>query len=246
MIASDCVEEGRSSGWCGAWGHLSWVRSKLPEPMDPNTLVNILVIAFVVLSLGIHEAAHAWVANLRGDSTAKDLGRLTLNPIVHIDPIMTIGLPVMLAIMGGPIFGGAKPVPVVSSRLKRPRLDMVLVAIAGPISNLLLAMVFMVALKVMIYMFGMPESELAPVVIARTAGVNVLLAAFNMLPIPPLDGSRVLSFFLPRGLRATYDELGRFGMLFVFLLLASGKLSQVLALDPIIEVLWFLTGGRWS
>ena len=123
---------------------------------------------------------------------------------------------------------------------------MVLVAIAGPISNLLLAMVFMVALKVMIYMFGMPESELAPVVIARTAGVNVLLAAFNMLPIPPLDGSRVLSFFLPRGLRATYDELGRFGMLFVFLLLASGKLSQVLALDPIIEVLWFLTGGRWS
>ena len=174
----------------------------------------VFVIAFLILSLGLHEAAHAFVANLRGDPTARDLGRMTLNQIVHIDPFLTIILPTMLALTTGFIFGGAKPVPVNPTRLKHPNRDMMLVAIAGPATNFLLALGFMAARNAALH-FGYTENQLLVRVLEYSAFFNVILAVFNMLPIPPLDGSRVLSWILPPGLREPYVSLERFGMIIV-------------------------------
>jgi Zn-dependent protease len=178
-----------------------------------------LIVGFVILSLGIHEAAHAWVAFKCGDSTARDMGRMTLNPIPHIDPFLTIILPALLAWAGAPIFGGAKPVPVNYHRLRNPLRDMALVAIAGPVSNFLLAIVFAVAAK--LYLVYGHYSEQTPVyqVLQWSMVSNMVLAAFNLLPIPPLDGSRVMTWLLPAALRSGYNAIERYGILVVFLLM---------------------------
>jgi Zn-dependent protease len=224
----------------------------------------VLVVAILILSLGIHEAAHAWVASLCGDSTAKDMGRLTLNPIPHIDPIMTILLPGFLVLSGsGFVFGGAKPVPVNYQRLRRPARDMMLVALAGPISNLLIALFLLLVLKTFVYTQGMSMGANDPVrillavkpgtatiltqVLSQSVLYNVLLAVFNMIPIPPLDGSRVVAYLLPAPLRASFQALDRFSMLLIFGLILSGLLSQPIWTGIIhaLEGLHAITGGVW-
>lgn len=215
--------------------------------MDSQTLVIVLGLSFLVLSLGIHEAGHAWVAFRCGDTTARDLGRMTLNPIAHIDPFMTILLPAVLYMTSGFMFGGAKPVPVNPFNLRRPLRDMMFVALAGPISNFLLAIVFLFVFKCLVFLGDMSPTALAPQVMRMSMYFNLILAIFNMIPIPPLDGSRVMAFLLPAGMRETYVGLERFGMLIIFGLLFFGVLRTILAttLDPMIGLLDMLTGGVW-
>lgn len=208
-----------------------------------------LAIAFLIISLGIHEAAHAWVALQCGDTTARDLGRITLNPIAHIDPFMTVILPAMLAFSGGMIFGGAKPVPVDFNRLRHPLRDMALVALAGPVSNLLLAVVFFVPLKAALAFGGYEGGQLLPVVLATCVQFNLVLAVFNLLPIPPLDGSRVMAWLLPEGLRRPYVALERFGLILVVILIMLVQPVNTM-LSEAVSGLWgtldAMTGGPWQ
>jgi len=180
-----------------------------------------LVIGLLVLSLGIHEAAHGWVALKCGDPTARDLGRITLNPIAHIDPVMTIIVPLLLYIStnGQYTFGGARPVPVNYYNLRSPLRDMALVAVAGPASNFLLAAFFFLCWKVLVLQFGVwQEESIGELVLTQAVVVNLLLAAFNLLPIPPLDGSRVMTWLLPRGIRESYASLDRWGLFLVVII----------------------------
>lgn len=187
-----------------------------------------LVVVLLIVCLGVHEAAHAWMALKCGDSTARDLGRLTLNPIAHIDLFMTIILPTILLITIGFPFGGAKPVPVDFHRLRNPWRDMSLVAFAGPFSNFLLAILFTVLWKLLVtYGFyndaaDSPYARRAdrlPTVIEATIYLNAVLAVFNMVPIPPLDGSRIMAWILPASLRPGYVALERFGLMIIVLLI---------------------------
>ena len=178
-----------------------------------------LVIAFVILSLALHEVAHGWVALQCGDTTARDLGRLSLNPIVHIDPIWTVIVPALTYFAGGFLFGGAKPVPVDFRRLRHPLRDMALVAIAGPLTNLILAALFLVAWKAAVWGGHYPEEALLPRVLSGTLAFNAILFVFNLIPIPPLDGSRIMTWLLPPGMRESYVSLERFGMILIIALL---------------------------
>ena len=219
--------------------------------MDSNSMiVGALSLAFLVLSLGIHEAAHAYVAYKCGDSTAKDLGRMTLDPIPHIDPFMTLLLPAILWISSGGsfMFGGAKPVPVLYQRLRNPARDMMFVALAGPVSNFLLAILFYLVFKILVYYAGFDTDEIAAEVMFRSMLWNCLLAAFNLVPIPPLDGSRVMSYLLPAPLREVYNRFEGIGMFLIMALLFTGVLRIIYL--PVMETLanWadVLTGGYWA
>lgn len=176
----------------------------------------VAVVLLVIISLGVHEAAHAQVALWCGDPTARDLGRITLNPIPHIDLFGTILLPAMLAFAGAPIFGGAKPVPVRMDKLRHGMRDMALVALAGPISNILLAFFFGILFAFLMKFNVYHETQLMPKILSAAVFFNVLLAVFNMIPIPPLDGSRVLAWILPKELRPAYVNLERYGLFLVF------------------------------
>ncbi|MCZ6598109.1 MAG: site-2 protease family protein [Planctomycetota bacterium] len=210
----------------------------------------VLVIVLLVVSLGIHEAAHGWVALKCGDTTARDLGRITLNPIPHIDPFFTIILPAMLLISNaGIVFGGAKPVPVNFYNLRRPYRDMALVALAGPAANFLLAILFYFVFRAVLKLELYTQDQLLPVIMSHAVYFNLLLAAFNLLPIPPLDGARVMTWLLPSNLREPYIRLERFGLLLVFGLLYLGVLR-----GPLVSTLNFLydavhfvvsLGGIW-
>jgi Zn-dependent protease len=209
-----------------------------------------LIVAFLALSLSVHEAAHAWVADLRGDPTARELGRITLNPLAHIGLFETILLPLMLLVVsGGTIaFGGAKPVPVDFHRLKHPLRDMMLVAIAGPLSNVLLAALFMVATKAAETYGGYRHDELLTTVLNMMVVSNVLLAVFNMLPVPPLDGSRVMAWLLPSGLREPYVQLERFGLFLVMAVWFWAPGVKPLVYSGMRQARDFLdvaTGGTW-
>lgn len=178
-----------------------------------------LSIALLIMSLGLHEAAHGWVALRCGDPTARDLGRISLNPIVHIDPFMTIILPAILYVSSGFIFGGAKPVPVNFYNLRRPYRDMALVAIAGPLTNFLLAALFWLAYKLLVLESGVWAPGTVGEGVLKTAVLfNLLLAAFNLIPIPPLDGSRVMAWLLPQSMREGYHRLEGVGMIAILAL----------------------------
>ena len=250
--ARELVEEGRYNA--GPRGGATTLAIDLASLAFLDALPPIgmaLVIALLILSLGIHEAAHGWVALQCGDTTARDLGRITLNPIPHIDPFLTILLPAICLMSGGFMLGGAKPVPVNYYNLRHPLRDMALVAIAGPLSNFLLAALFLLATKVLVddlHVWG--AEDLGAAVLFNAVRFNLALAAFNLLPIPPLDGSRVMTWLLPSGLREGYAGLERFGLILVILivffvpgvntLVSSTMLLMLRAIQAMVTL-----GGAW-
>jgi Zn-dependent protease len=201
-------------------------------------LQKILIYAIPILfAITVHEVAHGWVANKLGDPTAKMLGRLTLNPIKHIDLVGTIIVPLVLLFLGGFIFGWAKPVPITWQNLKNPKRDMALVAIAGPGVNLIMALLWAFIAKWGFILRGY-SPEVSNIVISMGGvGVmmNLVLLVLNLIPIPPLDGSRVVSSFLPGPLEYQYNRLEPFGFFILIGLLATGLLSKFL--NPIIMTL---------
>lgn len=196
-------------------------------------LIATQIVAFL-FALSFHEAAHAWTADRFGDPTARLLGRVTMNPLAHIDPFMTVLFPALMIMAGLPPFGAAKPVPVNTLHLKHPRRDHAWIAAAGPISNVILAVPCILLLRLALA-GGFPFSVL-PVSIAEPVAslllwslqVNLILAAFNMLPVPPLDGSWIVSSFLSGQAEQLYRSLQPYGFLILMLLIWSGALSQFL------------------
>jgi Zn-dependent protease len=189
----------------------------------------------LLISLTIHEAAHAWTADRLGDPTARALGRVSLNPAVHVDPIGTLLLPLMAALTHLPLIGWAKPVPVNPRNLRHPRRDFMIVAAAGPISNLLQAVVLAGVIRVV----PLPPAHLAVGILQEAVLVNLLLAFFNLIPVPPLDGGNVLAGLLPRGLAATYDRVRQYGFIVLYALMLSG-VASALIMPPTVFLLRIL------
>ena len=189
----------------------------------------------VLFAITVHEVAHGWVASRLGDQTAKSLGRLTLNPIKHIDPIGTIVLPVLLLYIGGFIFGWAKPVPVNWQKLGHPRRDMALVAAAGPCANLVMLVLWALLAQVFLLLNLHPVGLLELILIMCRIGIsiNVVLMVLNLFPLLPLDGGRIMTSLLPARLAIHYSRLEPFGLLLLVLMLASGVLGNILG--PIIS-----------
>ena len=191
----------------------------------------LIILSVLLFSLTVHETAHAVTAEWYGDSTARRLGRISLNPLVHLDPVGSVLLPLVGYFAGGFVFGWAKPVPVDPANLKNHRRDFLVIAAAGPASNLALAMGASVLLGAV--PGGLAASEGIPGGLA-TFGfallqLNLLLAVFNMLPIPPLDGGNVLAGVLPEALAAGYDRLIRpYGFVILIVLMATGWLSRLI------------------
>lgn len=203
--------------------------------VDIAAKIQNVAISLVPLLLGIvcHEVAHGYVAFRYGDPTAKMAGRLTLNPIKHLDPMGVIVF--LITAWSGFAFGWAKPVPVDSRYFKDPRKTMMLVAVAGPVTNFMLAILFALLFRTLAPMVlnstgGMTESVLYPLALIAKYGViiNVLLGVFNLMPIPPMDGSKVLAGFMPHEAGARYLSIGRYGFFIVLLLIATGLFSRVI------------------
>jgi Zn-dependent protease len=180
--------------------------------------------AILVLSLSFHEAAHAWAADRLGDPTARRLGRLTMNPLSHIDLFGTVIFPLVALTTVGFFFGWAKPVPVDVRNLRAPRRDFALVAAAGPASNLVLAFVAAALLSLVFGSRGVPGLDSVEGVLTWVVLLNVLLAVFNMVPVPPLDGGNVLAGFVPEPVAKLIDAMRPWGFLILFGLLYTGVL----------------------
>jgi Zn-dependent protease len=201
--------------------------------MDELTLIQRIVVWIlpVIFAITVHEVAHGWVAKKYGDNTASNLGRLTLNPIKHIDLFGTIILPGLLLITGtGFIFGWAKPVPVDPRNFKNPLQDMAIVALAGPVSNLLMAVFWALIIRLGVTIGSGNEAISHPLIYSGVAGIsiNLVLALINLLPIPPLDGSRILTGILPRYWAQQYNRLERYGFIILILLLYTKILNVLL------------------
>ena len=196
----------------------------------PELAYTIVVWAVPVLfAITLHEAAHGWVANKLGDPTAKSLGRISINPLKHIDPIGTIVVPLFLAMVSPFVIGWAKPVPVEPRYFKSPLLDMALVAVAGPVSNFVMACIW--AMFILLIGNLLEPSQLLRFLAEMGRNgiiINIVLMVLNLLPIPPLDGGRVVAAILPRPLLVPFMQLERFGMIIILLLLVSGILGKIL------------------
>lgn len=182
----------------------------------------LLLFPLFLLALVIHEYSHGWVANKLGDPTAKFSGRLTFNPMAHIDLIGTIILPIFLLSVGAPAFGWAKPVPVNFYFLRNPKRDMFWVAIAGPFANISAAVLLAALLKIKF----LADFFIIRALFSQIAGINILLGVFNLLPVPPLDGSRVLFSVLPDWMAHRYIRIERFGALILLCLLWLGSIDR--------------------
>ena len=189
---------------------------------NPIIRAAVLVIPMIV-AIVFHEVSHGLAARTLGDRTAEQMGRLSLNPLKHVDPFGTLILPGMLMLAGWPVFGYAKPVPVMKNRLNNPRRDMMLVAAAGPASNLVMAGIGAVLLGLMARFLPGGEQLLVTEFVAANLlmfiTINVFLAVFNLLPIPPFDGSHIVEGLLPRAAAAQYEKLRPYGFPLLFLLL---------------------------
>ncbi|MCS7183274.1 MAG: site-2 protease family protein [Thermoanaerobaculum sp.] len=219
----------------------------------PEIVIQLIALGFAI---AVHESAHAWTADRLGDPTGRWLGRVSLNPLRHVDPIGTVLFPLLLAIVGAPVLGWAKPVPYVSRNLRNPRRDPMLVALAGPGSNVLLAMVAVLVLlgaRLLIPEFRPllvavasqgalgASGFLAPILylLFSLATINLVLAVFNLIPIPPLDGSHVLEYLLPRRWAYHFAQLRQYGMILLFALLWTGFFGMILR--PFMQALvWVL------
>lgn len=201
--------------------------------MDQYTLVQklILLLPPLLFAITVHETAHGWIANLLGDPTAKMLGRLSINPLKHIDPIGTVLVPITLFFLGGFIFGWAKPVPITTQNLKKLRRDQLLIAAAGPGVNFLMALLWGGIAKIALQF----ESQAIFYMGILGITINLILAVLNLFPIPPLDGSRIISSLLPARIAYHYERLEPFGFFILLALIATGLLSYLMS--PIINLL---------
>lgn len=205
-----------------------------------------IFIAFLVLlfSLTVHEAAHAWAAYRCGDGTARSMGRLTLNPLAHIDVLGTVVFPLMAIVANVPVIGWAKPVPVNILRLRRYRRDWMLVAAAGPAANLALAVAAAVVVRLvpsgLLATAGPGVSAPLAELLERLVEINVLLAIFNMLPIPPLDGAGVVAGLLPAPLARVFDVVRPYGFLVLYGLMLTGWLAILITRPYTMVMSWLL------
>jgi Zn-dependent protease len=219
--------------------------------VNPEQLIPQLVIYMVVLLLAIsaHEAAHAWMSYKFGDDTARLLGRITLNPVAHTDPIGTLLIPIVgfiVGAMGGgrlPLIGWGKPTPVNPLRWRQKDLANVMVSIAGILANLLIAIIAFTILKVLIVtktIYTMSDGLAEPVLLFLQflLNMNISLAVFNLLPFPPLDGSKVLETFLPASMQPILETLERYGYLILMVLIYMGFFSAII--NPVLTFVYFL------
>jgi len=206
--------------------------------MDLTVVQKIVIFALpVIFAITVHEAAHGYAAKHFGDMTAFNAGRITLNPLKHIDPFGTIILPALTIMLGGVLFGWAKPVPVDFRRLRNPKKDMLWVAAAGPASNLVMAVFWALVMKFSVHI---PEAFALPMALMGKAGVtiNIVLMVLNLLPLPPLDGGRIAVSLLPMNLARPFAQLERYGFIILIILLFSGVLGRIL--DPLINLVYAL------
>ena len=211
--------------------------------MDLNTFLTKISIWAIPLLLAItlHEVAHGWMARLFGDRTAELLGRLSLNPLRHIDPVGTLLVPAVLLAIGLPAIGWAKPVPVATGALRNPRRAMVLISVAGPVASLLMAGLWCGALALIVRIHGFPVLVGWVALMAQTGIVgNVTLALFNLIPIPPLDGGRVVAGLMPPPLAARFERIEPVGFLIVVGLSALGLFGWMF--DPASRVITHVIG----
>ena len=184
----------------------------------------------VIFAVTVHDVAHGWVASRFGDQTAKSMGRLTLNPVKHIDPVGTILVPAIMYFTSGFIFGWAKPVPVNWRNLGHPRRDMAIVAIAGPVANLLMLLFWAMSAKIIISL-GNDSNHLTQLLFVMCSigiTINIVLMILNLFPVLPLDGGRILTAMLPRNLAITFSRLEPYGLIILVVLLLSGVLWKIL------------------
>ena len=197
----------------------------------------ILTVPAFLLALTIHEYAHGLIALKRGDTTALEAGRLSLSPLAHIDPIGTIIFPLLLTLSGLPVFGWAKPVPINFNRLHNPKKDLLWVGLAGPAANIIFAFCIAMILRLtpILRLIALGRLMFYMVII------NLLLGIFNLIPVPPLDGSRILTSLLPLRQAIAYMRLERYGFLVMFILLWTGIIGKIVF--PIVNILTYLLLG---
>lgn len=189
-----------------------------------NIAAFLISFGFLIIAMTVHEFAHGWVAYKLGDTTAKNSGRLTLNPLAHIDPIGTVLLPLLLFITtrGQFVFGAAKPVPINYWALRNPKRDIIWIGLSGPGANFILAFILSILLRLL------PSLEIVTFILHNLIFINVILGVFNLVPIPPLDGSRVLMGILPQDLASKYASVERYGFILIILLISLGVFDRII------------------
>ena len=206
-----------------------------------NYILQIVVLLFSVI---VHEVAHGYIAYKNGDDTAKVMGRLTLNPVSHIDLFGSIILPLMLLLVHAPVFGWAKPVPINPLKLNNPKKDMIWVSLAGCAANFALAIIAGIGMYLIKTFVTTDTSVFVSVyyILNLMLVINIILPLFNLIPVPPLDGSRVVFLLLPQETAAKYAKIEPYGFIIIFALLATGILWKIIA--PIAYFLISILGGR--